>query len=134
VNCRIMPGHTPEEIRQTLMKILNDEDISITAVVSLGAGARPNPPSPLRPDVMGALGKVVEQMWPGVTVLPVMDAGASDSSITRAAGIPTYGLPGVFIDINDDRSHGRDERIPVKSFYEGVDFYYRFVKALAPAK
>jgi acetylornithine deacetylase/succinyl-diaminopimelate desuccinylase-like protein len=79
---------------------------------------------------MGPLEKVVKQMWPGVPVVPVMDAGASDGVFSRAAGIPTYGVPGVFIDVNDDRSHGRDERLPVKSFYEGVDFYYRFTKAL----
>lgn len=59
-----------------------------------------------------------------------MNAAASDGAISRAAGIPTYGVPGVFIDLNDDRSHGRDERLPVQSFYEGVDFYYRFTKAL----
>jgi acetylornithine deacetylase/succinyl-diaminopimelate desuccinylase-like protein len=80
---------------------------------------------------MGALEHVVNEMWPGVPVVPVMDAGASDGAISRAAGIPTYGVPGVFIDINDDRSHGRDERLPAASFYEGVDFYYRFVKALS---
>jgi acetylornithine deacetylase/succinyl-diaminopimelate desuccinylase-like protein len=85
----------------------------------------------LRPDVMGALEKVAHEMWPGVPVIPVMDAGASDGAISRAAGIPTYGVPGVFIDINDDRSHGRDERLPADAFYEGVDFYYRFVKALS---
>ena len=66
--------------------------------------------------------------------MPVMDAGASDGAISRAAGIPTYGVPGVFIDLNDDRSHGRDERLPVGSFYEGLDFYYRFAKSLVSAQ
>ena len=133
VNCRILPGHPPDEIREQLLKILAQPEISVTQVKSSGLGPRANPPSPLRPDVMGSLQKVVDQMWPGVPVIPVipvMDAGASDGAISRAAGIPTYGVPGVFIDINDDRSHGRDERLPVASFYEGVDFYYRFVKTL----
>ena len=60
-----------------------------------------------------------------------MDAGASDGAISRSAGIPTYGVPGVFMDTDDDRSHGRDERIRVSSFYEGVEFYYLFAKALS---
>ena len=130
VNCRILPGHPPDEIREQLVGILAQPEISVTQVKSSGLGPRANPPSPLRPDVMGDLQKVVNQMWPGVPVIPVMDAGASDGAISRAAGIPTYGVPGVFIDINDDRSHGRDERLPVASFYEGVDFYYRFIKTL----
>ncbi len=130
VNCRIFPGHSPEEIRQQLVKVLNEPKIKVTYVDNSGLGPKPNAPSPLRPDVMNGLRKVVNEMWPGVPVVPVMDAGASDGAISRAFGIPTYGVPGVFIDINDDRSHGRDERIPVSSFYEGLDFYYRFIKVL----
>jgi acetylornithine deacetylase/succinyl-diaminopimelate desuccinylase-like protein len=134
VNCRIFPGHTPEEIRQQLGKVLAEPEINVTLVDNSGLGPRANPPSPLRPDVMNGLEKVAQEMWPGVPVVPVMDAGASDGAISRAAGIPTYGVPGVFIDINDDRSHGRDERLPVASFYEGVDFYYRFIKTLTSAQ
>lgn len=130
VNCRILPGHTADEVRAQLIKVLAEPEISVAPVETSGLGPRANPPSPLRPDVMGPLERVVKQMWPGVPVVPVMDAGASDGVFSRAAGIPTYGVPGVFIDVNDDRSHGRDERLPVKSFYEGLDFYYRFTKAL----
>ena len=130
VNCRIFPGHSPEEIRQQLVKVLAQKEIKVTYLSGPGTGTRANPPSPLRPDVMGGLQKVANEMWPGVPVVPVMDAGASDGAISRAAGIPTYGVPGVFIDINDDRSHGRDERLPVASFYQGLDFYYRLVKVL----
>jgi acetylornithine deacetylase/succinyl-diaminopimelate desuccinylase-like protein len=131
VNCRIFPGHGPEEIRQQLIKIVAEPEISITRTDDSDLWITANPSSPLRPDVMGALEKVVNEMWPGVPVIPVMDAGASDGAISRAAGIPTYGVQPVFIDINDDRSHGRDERLPATSFYEGVDFYYRFMKALS---
>lgn len=130
VNCRIFPGHSPEEIRKQLVNVLDEPKINVTYVDNSGLGPRANPPSPLRPDVMNGLEKVVNQMWPGVPVVPVMDAGASDGAISRGFGIPTYGVPGVFIDINDDRSHGRDERLPVASFYEGLDFYYRFLKVL----
>jgi acetylornithine deacetylase/succinyl-diaminopimelate desuccinylase-like protein len=131
VNCRILPGHTRDEIRAQLIKILAEPEINVTPADNTASALGENPPSTLRPDVMGPLERVVNQMWPGVPVVPVLDAGASDGIHTRALGIPTYGLPGVFIDLNDDRSHGRDERLPVASFYEGVEFYYRLTKALA---
>lgn len=130
VNCRILPGHSIQEIQATLERTLDNSRIKVAPVFLRGAGSDANPPTPLRADVMQALEKVSAQMWPGVPVIPMMDAGASDSSLTRAAGILSYGVPGFFYDINDDRSHGRDERMIVSCFYEGVDFYYRFLKTL----
>jgi len=131
VNCRILPGHSPDEIQATIVKVLDDPKIVVSRAAGLAGSGLPNPPSPLRPDLMSALEKVSNQMWPGVPIVPVMDAGASDGAISRAAGFPTYGLPGLFMDVDDDRSHGRDERVRVASFYDGVDFYYRLVKALS---
>ncbi|MGA7060302.1 MAG: M20/M25/M40 family metallo-hydrolase [Candidatus Acidiferrales bacterium] len=131
VNCRIMPGHSPDEIQATLVKVLDNPKIVVTHATGIASGGIPNPPSPLRPDLMAALQKVSNEMWPGVPIVPVMDAGASDGAISRAAGLPTYGLPGLFMDVDDDRSHGRDERIRVTSFYDGVDFYYRLIKTLS---
>ena len=131
VNCRILPGRTPDEVQATLEKVLADPKISVSQIVSSGSGLRSNPLSTLQPSVMTAVEKVAAEMWPGVPVVPVLDAGASDGAISRAAGFPTYGIPGVFMDVDDDRSHGRDERIRVASFYEGVDFYYRLIKTLS---
>ena len=131
VNCRILPGHTSDEVQKVLVKVLNDPEISVTAIVAKGAGTEATAPSPLRPDVMGALEKVSAELWPGVPVVPQMDPGASDNSILRARGTPAYGVVGVFTDVEDDRSHGKDERIRAASFYGGVDFYYRFIKALS---
>ena len=131
VNCRIFPGHPPEEIRQTLIQILGDAQISVTRVETATSHLKPSPSSTLSPFVMGAIEKVSTAMWPGVPVVPSMDAGASDGAISRAAGIPTYGIAGVWTDIDDDRAHGRDERVGVDAFYEGVDFYYRLVKTLS---
>jgi acetylornithine deacetylase/succinyl-diaminopimelate desuccinylase-like protein len=131
VNCRILPGHTPDQVQTTLDKVLADPKISVTQITASGSGLRSNPLSTLQPNVMSAIQKVAEEMWPGVPVVPVLDAGASDGAISRAAGFPTYGVPGVFMDVDDDRSHGRDERIRVTSFYEGVDFYYRLIKTLS---
>ena len=131
VNCRILPGHTPDEVQATLEKVLADPKISVSQITSSGSGLRSNPLSTHQPSVMTAIEKVAAEMWPGVQVVPVLDAGASDGAISRAAGFPTYGIPGVFMDVDDDRSHGRDERIRVASFYEGVDFYYRLIKTLS---
>ena len=106
VNCRILPGHSAEEIRATLVKIVDDPKIAVTlSTGGLGGGA--NPPSPLRPDLMGTLEKVSSEMWPGVPVVPVMETGASDGAYSRAAGIPTYGISGMWMDPNEDRSHGQ---------------------------
>ena len=134
VNCRILPGHAPDDVRATLEKVLANPQISVSQVVTSGSGLRSNPLSTLQPNVMSAIEKVTADMWPGVPVAPVLDAGASDGAISRAAGFPTYGIPGVFMDVDDDRSHGRDERIRVASFYEGVDFYYRLIKALSTSQ
>jgi len=131
INCRILPGHTPDEVQATLEKVMADSKISVSQLAAPSAGLRSNPLSRLQPEVMNAVEKVVNEMWPGVPVVPVLDAGASDGAISRAAGYTTYGIPGVFMDVDDDRSHGRDERIRVESFYSGVDFYYRLVKTLS---
>ena len=136
VNCRILPGHTREEVRQTLIRIVADPKVEVRYVDNSGRvlDSAPNaqalPPVKLRPDVMSTLDKVAGEMWPGTPVVPTMATGASDGVYTNAAGMPTYGISGVAIDLNDVRAHGRDERLRVESFYEGVDFYYRYLKAL----
>jgi len=76
------------------------------------------------------LRQVTAEMWPGIPVIPGMSAGASDSIYTMSAGIPSYGIGGVGIDFDDDRAHGRDERVRVESYYSGVEFYYLYLKAL----
>jgi len=136
VNCRILPGHTREEVRQVLMRVLADPRVDVRYVDNSGRvlNSAPNgqalPPVKLRPDVMQTLDKVAGEMWPGVPVIPTMSTGASDGIYTNAAGMPTFGVSGVAIDMNDVRAHGRDERLRVESFYQGVDFYYRYLKAL----
>jgi acetylornithine deacetylase/succinyl-diaminopimelate desuccinylase-like protein len=87
-------------------------------------------PPPLKPEVLKPLEQVVAAMWPGMPVVPYMDAGASDAIYTAAVGIPTYGITGIAIDVDDVRAHGRDERVGVASFYKGNEFFYRYVKAL----
>jgi acetylornithine deacetylase/succinyl-diaminopimelate desuccinylase-like protein len=125
VNCRIQPGDAPREIEATLVRILNDPKITVTPLDE----ASPSSPSPLRPDVLIPIEKITSQMWPGIPVVPVMSTGATDGIYLRNAGIPTYGVSGVFSDVDDSRSHGKDERIGIKEFYEGREFLYRLIKA-----
>jgi acetylornithine deacetylase/succinyl-diaminopimelate desuccinylase-like protein len=136
VNCRILPGHSPEEVRQQLIHVIGDPAVTVRFVADNGqvmdtAPARTGfPPPPLKPEVMKPLESVVASMWPGIPVQPYMDAGASDAIYTNAAGMPTYGITGVAIDRDDVRAHGRDERVGVASFYQGNLFFYRYMKAL----
>jgi acetylornithine deacetylase/succinyl-diaminopimelate desuccinylase-like protein len=127
VNCRILPGDAPAEVRATLVRIVEDPRISISAI----AGAVQSEPSALKPEIMGAVERITTEMWPGVPVVPVMSTGATDGLFLRNAGIPTYGISGFFDDVDDTRAHGRDERLGVKQFYEGREFLYRLVKALS---
>lgn len=127
VNCRILPGVQPSAVRDTLIEVLADSAISVSFV----GEARPSKPSPLRPDVMGAVESLTVQMYPGAIVVPVMSTGATDSLYLRNGEIPTYGIDGTFGDVDDVRAHGRDERVGVKQFYEGLEFQYRLITALA---
>lgn len=127
VNCRILPGESPTEIQAALVRVLNNDKISVTPV----GGSKPSAPSPLRAEIMGAIEKITADMWPGIPVVPVMSTGATDGLYLRNAGIPTYGVSGLFGDVDDSRAHGKDERMGVKQFYEGREFLYRLVKALS---
>jgi acetylornithine deacetylase/succinyl-diaminopimelate desuccinylase-like protein len=127
VNCRILPGTSPASVRAKLAEVLADPKITVTFV----GEATPSKPSPLRPDVMDAVGSLTKQMFPGVVVVPVMSTGATDGLYLRNGEIPTYGVDGTFGDIDDVRAHGRDERVGVKQYFEGLEFQYRLIKALA---
>lgn len=136
VNCRILPGHSQEEIRQRLIQIFGDPKLTVSYVndagqtVGLGSAKKSMEPPPAREDVYGPLRRVTEEMWPGLPVIPTMSTGASDSIITMGAGIPSYGISGMGVDFDDDRAHGRDERIRTEAFYQGVEFRYLYMKAL----
>ena len=137
VNCRILPGHSLEETRQDLIRIFNDPKITVRYVNDGGEvfdtapGRKALPPAALKPEVMQPLETVVGKMWPGIPIIPTMSTGASDGVYTNGAGMPTYGISGVALETNDVRAHGKDERIPIDSYYKGVDFYYQLVRALS---
>lgn len=127
VNCRFLPDDKPEHVVQALSSVVADPKIQITPINQPRIGR----PSPLTPEFMKAMQETTESIWPGVPVIPIMSTGASDGRALREVGIPCYGLSGFFIDADDNREHGRDERIPVQSFFDGQKFLFEFVKKLA---
>ncbi len=127
VNCRMLPNDSLERVQATLKRVLADDRITVSVV----GEAVPAPASPINPTILKKLEELSTKLYGGLPVVPIMDAGASDSKYLRIAGIPTYGVPGMFTDVDDDRAHGKDERLRVKDFYDGVDFYYEFMKSLA---
>jgi acetylornithine deacetylase/succinyl-diaminopimelate desuccinylase-like protein len=127
VNCRVLPDTNPADVLETLKRVIADDQVSVTAPREIVSG----PASPLRPDLLRAMARITDTMWPGVPTMPMMVMGATDGLYLRVAGIPTYGVQGIFIERDDFRAHGRDERIAVNSFYEGEAFLYELVKSLA---
>ena len=130
VNCRILPNVPPARVRDALARAIGDTGVQI----SDAPDETPTSPSPLQPELMQPVEKITRDMFGAIPVIPTMSTGATDGKWFRAAGIPTYGVSGIFGDPNDSRAHGRDERILVSSFFEGQEFLYRLVKALSSGK
>ncbi len=127
VNCRVEPEDSLDYVIATLKKVINDDQVSI----AVDGEAKQSPGSPMRPDILRAVNRLTDTMWPGVPVVPTQLAAATDGKYLRGESIPTYGIQGFALDRDDNRAHGRDERMPVKSFYEGQTFLYELVKILA---
>lgn len=136
MNCRILPGHSPEEVRQQLIGVVNDSRIKVRYIDDNGqvqdkaSDRKGFPPPPLDPEVMKPLESLVAADWPGLKVVPNMGVGASDGVFTSAAGMPTYTITGVANDRDNERAHGQDERLGVESFYKGNEFFYQYIRAL----
>jgi acetylornithine deacetylase/succinyl-diaminopimelate desuccinylase-like protein len=127
INCRILPEDSIEYVQATLKRVVADPQVSI----SIFGDAIKGPGSPLNPQVVDAFTSTTQKYWPGIPTVPIMVPYGTDGRYLRAAGIPTYGVQGFFLDRDDIRFHGRDERIGITSFYEGTQFLYDLVKALA---
>ena len=123
INCRVLPGEDPQAVQRTLVQVIANPKLTLTPVEE----ATPSPPSPLTPAIMQTIAQITSQLWPGVPVVPVMSTGATDGLFFRAAGIPIYGVSGLFGDMDDVRAHGRDERIGVR------EFLWRLVTTLSGA-
>ena len=129
IQCRMMPGDTEEHVRTTLTHTLDDPKIALT----LDAAPIISPESPPTAVVMERVAQVAHSMWPKVPIVPTMATGFSDDRQTRNAGIPSYDVSGVWIDADENRAHGRDERIGVQEFDESVEFTYRLMKVMSEA-
>jgi len=131
VNCRIFPGTTPEQVRAKLAELSGDPDVKVT--LADHRSEVPKGPQPLNPKVFGPVEKLTAKYWPGIPVVPVMSAGATDGAFLTPVGIPTYGVSGMFFDTDGNGAHGLNERIRVESAYKGNDFLYDIVKIYANA-
>jgi acetylornithine deacetylase/succinyl-diaminopimelate desuccinylase-like protein len=136
VNCRIFPGEDPAEVQKTLERVVADPKVTVSPVVLHAADGSTVrlatvPPSPLLPELTQAMDKTVHQMYGNIPVMATMSTGATDGRITRTAGIPTYGISCMFFQMNDNRAHGKDERVGVQDFYDGITFNYNLIRALS---
>ncbi len=136
VNCRIFPGHSPEEIRHSLIDLFADPKLTVKYVSDGGevSDTAPErkaivPPAPIE-EVFEPLTRLTQAIWPGIPVTPEMESGASDSIYFAQAGIPSYGYSAIALEHDDVRAHGQDERLPVDSYWKSLDFFYAFAKAL----
>jgi acetylornithine deacetylase/succinyl-diaminopimelate desuccinylase-like protein len=127
VNCRVLPGESIDAIHNTLETVIGNDQVSVTRVNV----ATPSVPSPLTPEMLGAIEATTEAMWPGVPVIPTMSTGATDGLYLRNAGIPVYGVSGLFGEIDDVRAHGQNERILIESYFDGLEFLYQLTKTLS---
>jgi len=132
INCRIFPGTTPDQVRAKLEELVADPQIKVTLADK--RSEVPKGPQPLTPNVMKPVEKLAAKMWPGVPVVPLMSAGATDGAFLTPAGIPTYGVSGIFGDPDGNGVHGLNERLRVKSVYDGRDFLYDLVKVYVTQK
>ena len=127
IQCRMLPGDTAEHLEAALKATLNDSRISVTR----DAAPIVSPESPPTPQIMAQVTRVAHSMWPAVPIVPTMATGFSDDRQTRNAGIPSYDVSGVWMDVDENRAHGRDERVGVREFDESVEFTYRLMREVS---
>jgi acetylornithine deacetylase/succinyl-diaminopimelate desuccinylase-like protein len=130
VNCRMLPDETAAGVQRALTGVIADAQVEVAP----RGNAVPSPPSPLDPQVFGVIEKIVRGLWGDAPIVPFMETGATDGLLLRNAGMPVYGVTGIAYEVDDVRAHGKDERIYVRSYYEGADFAYALVRALGSAR
>jgi acetylornithine deacetylase/succinyl-diaminopimelate desuccinylase-like protein len=133
VNCRIVPTSNSAEVRATIARVIGDAAVTITSTVSDANERFGAAPSAVEPALLAATTSLTQKMWGEIPVIPTMSTGATDGRFLRAAGIPTYGVSGIFSTPGETNSHGRDEKLRVRSFYDGQEFLYQLVRRIAGA-
>jgi acetylornithine deacetylase/succinyl-diaminopimelate desuccinylase-like protein len=132
VNCRVVPTSNADEVIAAIARAVNDTGIKITYTLA-STPKFGRAPTPVDPQLLDAATDLTTRMWGNIPVIPTMATGASDGAYLRGAGIPTYGLSGLFMQPSESNSHGRDEKMRVRSFYEGLDFLDQLVRRVAVA-
>jgi len=127
VNCRLLPGTDTSVVIRELRRAVADTAVE----VSQAQPGTLSPPSPLKPEILNAVDQIGKRFWKGVVVVPVMSSGATDAMYVRTVGIPVYGISGIFTEPDESRAHGRDERVEIRRFYEGVEFAKLVVERLS---
>jgi acetylornithine deacetylase/succinyl-diaminopimelate desuccinylase-like protein len=130
IQCRMLPGDSAENVQNLLIAALADPAVRVT----MDAPPIVSPESPPTPQLMKKVAQLAHSMWPGVPIVPTMATGFSDDRQTRNAGMPSYDISGVWMDVDENRAHGRDERVGIQAFDESVEFTYRLLKAMGSAK
>ena len=130
IQCRMLPGDSAANVQNALVATLADPAIHVT----LDAPPIVSPESPPTPRIMAKVELLVHSMWPHVPIIPTMATGFSDDRQTRNAGMVSYDVSGVWQDVDENRAHGRDERIGIQAFDESVEFTYRLIKAMSGSK
>jgi acetylornithine deacetylase/succinyl-diaminopimelate desuccinylase-like protein len=125
INCRILPSESADDVKKTLARLIGDSAVHISAVGAI----TPSPPSPLTPAVLAPIQTVTERFYPKLPIVPLMETGATDGIFLRNAGIPTYGISALFLDVDDIRAHGRDERIIAAEFDRAAEYQLALLKA-----
>jgi acetylornithine deacetylase/succinyl-diaminopimelate desuccinylase-like protein len=132
VNCRVEPTSTYEYVQSSLERVIADTGVRVTFLGGVAAsGLVGAPPSVLPPDLLGAITTITKKMWGDIAIVPEMTTGATDGRFLRAAGIPTFGVSGIFVEGGENNMHGRNEKLRVKSYYEGLAFLDQLVRMLA---
>ena len=131
VNCRVAPTSSGDEVRQALVRAVNDTGVKVSFLTTVQKFGRT--PVPIEPQLLGAITDLTTRMWGTIPVIPTMSTGATDGAYLRAGGIPTYGVSGLFMQSGEGNAHGRDEKLRVKSYYEGVEFLDQLVRQVTSA-
>ncbi len=131
VNCRVAPTSSGDEVRQALVRAVNDTGVRVAFLTTVQKFGRT--PVPIEPQLLGAITDLTTRMWGTIPVIPTMSTGATDGAHLRAGGIPTYGVSGLFMQSGEGNAHGRDEKLRVKSYYEGVEFLDQLVRQVTAA-
>jgi Acetylornithine deacetylase/Succinyl-diaminopimelate desuccinylase and related deacylases len=131
VNCRVAPTSNGDAVRSALIRAVNDTGVHVDFLTTIQKFGRT--PAPIEPQLLGAITDLTNRMWGGIPVIPTMSTGATDGAYLRAAGIPTYGVSGLFMQSGEGNAHGRDEKMRVKSYYEGLDFLDQLVRQVSSA-